>query len=354
MNSCGVRSGVARCQGIAYDANGNTLSDPSGKSYTWDFENRLTQVVNPGVGTTTFKYDPFGRRIQKSGPLGTTNYLYDGPSLVEQIDQSGNVFARYTQSTSVDEPLAELRSSSTSYYDADGLASITSLTGSSGTIAASYTYDSFGQLTASTGSVANPFQYTARDFDAETGLRFYRARYYDPFSGRFLSEDPLKFTDGANFYSYVQNSPLTNTDPTGLAHCYMNINGGSLICIPDSVLNDIVIIPVWSGNNGMGMECRNNRDCARNKDRGPIPPGEWHWTDQSTGKPNGRVLVPEPFTNTYDRQRFLFRSHSCTVPNGPGKGPDFCSEGCITGWEKDIQKLNRLLDAEPGSGLSVF
>jgi YD repeat-containing protein len=62
------------------DANGNTLSDSSGKSYSWDFENRLVQVVNPGVGTTTFRYDPWGRRIQKSGPLGTTNYLYDGPN----------------------------------------------------------------------------------------------------------------------------------------------------------------------------------------------------------------------------------------------------------------------------------
>ena len=60
--------------GGAIDANGNTLSDPSGKSYSWDFENRLTQAVVPGTGTVTFKYDPFGRRIQKSGPLGTTNY----------------------------------------------------------------------------------------------------------------------------------------------------------------------------------------------------------------------------------------------------------------------------------------
>ena len=64
-----------RHSATAYDANGNTLSDPSGKSYSWDFENRLTQAVVPGSngGTTTFKYDPFGRRIQKSGPLGTTN-----------------------------------------------------------------------------------------------------------------------------------------------------------------------------------------------------------------------------------------------------------------------------------------
>jgi len=61
-----------------YDANGNTLTDAQGRSFTWDFENRLIQVVNPGVGTTTFRYDPFGRRIQKAGPPGTTNYLYDG------------------------------------------------------------------------------------------------------------------------------------------------------------------------------------------------------------------------------------------------------------------------------------
>jgi len=59
----------------AYDANGNTLSDPSGKSYTWDFENRLIQAVVPGTGTTTFRYDRSGRRIQKSGPLGTTTTL---------------------------------------------------------------------------------------------------------------------------------------------------------------------------------------------------------------------------------------------------------------------------------------
>ena len=51
---------------MAYDANGNTLSDPSGKSYSWDFENRLVQAVVPGTGTVAFKYDPFGRRIQKS------------------------------------------------------------------------------------------------------------------------------------------------------------------------------------------------------------------------------------------------------------------------------------------------
>jgi RHS repeat-associated protein len=145
-----------------------------------------------------------------------TVYLYDGSNSMEEVDHAGNVLARYTQGTNADEPLAELRSSSTSYYEADGLGSITSLSSSSGTTAATYAYDSFGQLTASTGSIVNPFQYTAREFDQETGIYEYRARYYDPTVGRFVGEDPLAFNGGTNFYVYVENSPLNFADPLGL------------------------------------------------------------------------------------------------------------------------------------------
>ena len=70
----------------ALDNNGNTLTDERGKSYTWDFENQLIQAVVTSTGTVTFKYDPFGRRIQKSGPNGTTNYLYDDDNLIEEVD----------------------------------------------------------------------------------------------------------------------------------------------------------------------------------------------------------------------------------------------------------------------------
>src|SRR5271157_4142774 len=205
----------------SYDANGNTLSDPSAKSYSWDFENRLTQVVNPGVGTTTFRYDPFGRRIQKSGPLGTTNYLYDGPNAIEEVDSSGNVLARYTQSTRytegplIDQPLAELRSGTASYYQQDGLNSVTSLSNPAGALANTYTFDSFGKLTASTGTLTNPYQYTGREFDPETGIYNYRARYFDQNVGRFLSEDPMGFKAGANFYRYVKNRPVNLNDPSG-------------------------------------------------------------------------------------------------------------------------------------------
>jgi RHS repeat-associated protein len=173
-----------------YDNNGNTLTGASGKSYTWDFENRLTQAIVPGTGTVTFKYDPFGRRIQKSSPLGTTNYLYDGPNLIEEVDNSGNVLARYTFRRKIDQPLSVLRSGVTSYYEQDGIGSVSALSNRSGSLANTYSYDSFGNLAASTGSIANPFRYTGREFDQETGIYFYRARYYDPAPGRFVRSSP--------------------------------------------------------------------------------------------------------------------------------------------------------------------
>jgi RHS repeat-associated protein len=77
-------------------------------------------------------------------------------------------------------------------------------------------YDSFGGLTASTGSLVNPFRYTAREFDTETGLYYYRARYYDPAAGRFISQDPIGFDGGVNYYAYTLNNPTDFGDPNGL------------------------------------------------------------------------------------------------------------------------------------------
>jgi YD repeat-containing protein len=109
---------------VAYDANGNTLSDASGKQYTWDFENRLTQAVVPGTngGTTTFKYDPFGRRIQKISPNFTSIFVYDDDNLLETVNASGNEVAGYTQGLGLDELLAMERGSVVDYYEADALA----------------------------------------------------------------------------------------------------------------------------------------------------------------------------------------------------------------------------------------
>jgi RHS repeat-associated protein len=210
------REGAKTVLGIVIDANGNTLTDPSGKSYSWDFENRMTQVVVPGTGTVAFKYDPFGRRIYKSSPNFTGIFAYDGGNLIETANSSGTVLASYTQGENLDEPLAELRSGGSSYYEADGLGSITSLSISTGTVANTYAYDSFGNLTNFTGTLKNPFQYASRESDPETSLYYNRARYYNPGTGRFLSEDPIRFYGGNNFYRYVLNNPVNFIDPTGL------------------------------------------------------------------------------------------------------------------------------------------
>ena len=130
-----------------YDNNGNRKSDPSGAQYSWDFENRLTQVILPGTGgTVNFKYDPFGRRVQKAftqnGTTTTTDYLYDISNVLEELDNSGNALTKYTQGNRVDEPLSELRSGATSYYEQDGIGSVTSLSNSAGALANTYVYDS--------------------------------------------------------------------------------------------------------------------------------------------------------------------------------------------------------------------
>jgi RHS repeat-associated protein len=171
-------------------------------------------AVGSGV---SFKYDPFGHRIYKSSSAGTSIYAYDGENLIEETNATGGVVARYTQTTDkIDEPVAMLRSGTTSYYQADGLGSITSLSNAAGALAQTYTFDSFGKQISSSGSLTNPFQFTSREFDTETNLYYLRERYYDPQPGRFLSEDPAWFDAGIDFYTYVRNNSINFTDPSGL------------------------------------------------------------------------------------------------------------------------------------------
>jgi RHS repeat-associated protein len=143
-------------------------------------------------------------------------YLYNGANLIEEADAAGNLVARYVFGAGIDESLAASRGSTWEFYQADGLGSITSLSTTTGTVSDSFVYDSFGNVTSSTGTFAQPFRYTGREWDAETGQIFYRARYYDPSAGRFLNEDPIGFTGGINFYRYVSNRPNYFRDPSGL------------------------------------------------------------------------------------------------------------------------------------------
>src|SRR6185437_8788671 len=110
-----------------YDNNGNTLTKTLGTNtttFSWDFDNRLTQVTLPGSGgTVSFKYDPFGRRIQKVSVAGATNYIYDGEGGIEEQDGNGAVLVRYTQGLLIDEVLAMDSSGANSFYNGDALGS---------------------------------------------------------------------------------------------------------------------------------------------------------------------------------------------------------------------------------------
>jgi RHS repeat-associated protein len=166
--------------------------------------------------TVTCGCDSCGRRIEKVSPTATSIFVYDGDNLVETVNASGGEVASYAQGQNLDEPLAMDRSGTIDYYEQDGLGALTSLTASNGSVAQSYTYDSFGNTTNSTDSLTNFFRYTAREFDTETNLYYYRVRYYDQTSGRFVSEDPLRFSANRdNFYEYTFNNAVDLAGPSG-------------------------------------------------------------------------------------------------------------------------------------------
>ncbi len=138
-------------------------------------------------------------------------------------DPYGDPYGPYLRSLNIDEPFIR-QSTSTEYYHTDALGSAFVLTDSTGAVQTTYSYEPFGKTYQAGQPSNNPFQYTGRENDG-TGLYYYRARYYSPELQRFISEDPIGFAGGINFYSYVGNNPVNLIDPYGL---YVGGIGGFL------------------------------------------------------------------------------------------------------------------------------
>ena len=194
---------------------------------------------------------------------------------------------------------------------------------------------------------------------ARDSLYYYRARYYDPTAGRFLSEDPTRIKyDNANYYSYAGNSPVVKFDPTGLATCDYIINEwngrGWLYCQPDDPRNEGVSFPAASGNNNdPEHKCMNNAACAPKHFIGPIPPGHYTFVGvPGSHKHAGTALQPDDPAAAFNRSGLLI--HFCKNPFSQSASPRPCSAGCITATEENIMKLNKLLTIEPHSTLTVY
>lgn len=247
-----------------YDDNGNqTVDGTNDLRYEWDYRNRLRRVTDAdGNLIATYAYDAANRRIRKdvsnSGALdGTTDFYYDGWQVLEERDAVNALTQQYVYGNYIDEPLVldrNLGGDDTAtgpgdqrlFYHQNTLYSVHALTDTSADILEGYQYDAYGRQTVfepgpngvvnfggddvitegRTSAVDNPYMYTGRRLDSETGLHYYRNRYQDSEQGRFLSRDPLGFTDSVNVYEYVQSRALNHKDPFGflsLEECKANI-----------------------------------------------------------------------------------------------------------------------------------
>jgi len=129
-----------------------------------------------------------------------------------KIANTGTVQAVYTYGKGL---ISMNRADANSYYHFDGLGSVMALSDNSGGIVEKYSYNIFGEPNR-TSSINNPYFFTGRQYDSETGNYYYRARYYKPSIGRFLQPDPIEYVDGMNLYTYVKNNPTNLIDPFGL------------------------------------------------------------------------------------------------------------------------------------------
>jgi RHS repeat-associated protein len=200
---------------MTFDANGSLTALTEGgqtTTYTWNARDQLASLTGPGVAGS-FVYDGTGRRMQKTVGGFATGFQYDSEDVVVEV--TGGTEAFYLQGLDIDEPLARIDPGGASCYLADSLGSSMALTDGSGAVTTVYTYEPFGRITATGPASQNPFQFTGRETDWADHY-YYRARYYNATTGRFLSEDPLDLSGGLNLYSYALNNPITLIDPLGL------------------------------------------------------------------------------------------------------------------------------------------
>lgn len=205
---------------VTYDANGNVTGFGS-TTYTWNARNQLSAT---SAGAASFGYDALGRRISATVSGVTTPYLYDGQNELDEVSATGVRQRFYLNGKDADSRAAmydDAGGAGWLFYHRNHQGSVlfttqyTTTATTDGLIHDQYAYGAYGEAATTAPVTGNPIRYTGRYFDAETGLYYYRARYYSPQLGRFLQTDPIKSKDDADLYAYTGNDPLNESDPTG-------------------------------------------------------------------------------------------------------------------------------------------
>jgi RHS repeat-associated protein len=219
----------------AHDANGNLTSN-GGLTFEYNYRNMIRRVKQGETTVATYKYDALGRRVEKQVTGGTHRFVYSGLEIVSVYDGSNNWVRDFVFGEGIDEPLMMEQADlldfdedqdtgelTRHFYHRNALGSVMALTDMNEAVAVSYRYDPYGAVTItrngtpqSSDPLGNPWTFTARQLDEETGLYHYRARAYDPATGRFLQRDPLGYDPDPNVYNYTLSAPVNRRDPLGL------------------------------------------------------------------------------------------------------------------------------------------
>ncbi|MEX2120071.1 MAG: RHS repeat-associated core domain-containing protein [Pirellulales bacterium] len=216
------------------------ISDGERTEFTWDHRNRLTKVLIKDSGGTTirearFTYDVFDRLIGRwvdmdgAGPQAgvQTWHAYDGDNPYADFNSAGSLTNRYLYGPAIDALLGRMSSAgAVDWYMTDLIGSVRQIVNKMGTsVLHAASYDSFGNIASQTGT-GDRFKYAGREYEAAIDQYHNRARWYDPDTGRFTSEDPIGFAaNDPNLFRYVGNSSTNRTDPTGLEILHVGEEG---------------------------------------------------------------------------------------------------------------------------------
>jgi RHS repeat-associated protein len=215
-------------QRYAYDAAG-CLTNLNGTSLEWDERYRLVNV-DAASCRIAYAYDVLGRKVSRTAcfqqATNVEHYVYSGNQVVADLDGDGNLLRTYVWGSGIDNLLCftDHTTSNTYYAVKDHQNSVLAMVDETGAVIESYQYDAWGNVTAFDASgaeikisnIGNRYLFHGREIDWTTGLYYFRARWYDPETGRWLSKDPIGISGGLNLYAFVSNNPVNFVDPTGM------------------------------------------------------------------------------------------------------------------------------------------